>query len=72
MKNNFIMIIFNHNNVNNIELIVNREINIEKNTSYLYSLINKISITGIYDIYNNNDVDIYITIFIVKKPFWYS
>jgi hypothetical protein len=77
--NNLIMIVFNHNNVKNIELIINRE-NIQnsnnlgnenKITGYFYNLTNKISVTSIYDIYNNNDVEIFITIFIVKRPYWY-
>jgi hypothetical protein len=72
--NNLLMIIFNHNNVPNLEVIINREINQNKNsiiTCYFYNLKNKISITNIYDIYNNNDFIIYIAIFIMKKPYFY-
>ena len=77
--NNLMMIVFNHNNVKNVELIINRE-NIEnsnnlgnenKITGSFYNLTNKISVTIIYDIYNNNDIEIFITIFIVKRPYWY-
>ena len=65
--NNLIMIVFNYNNIENLELLVNKD----NNNGHFYNLTNKISITGIYDIYNNNDKEIYITVFIVKKPFWY-
>jgi len=67
-KNNLIMIIFNNNNVDNLKLIVNKEDNI----NYFYNLTKKISINGIYDIYNDNDFETYVTIFIVKRPYWYN
>jgi hypothetical protein len=65
--NNLLMIIFNINYVNNLDLLIEKENNI----GYFYNLTNKISITNIYDIYNNNNAEIYITIFTIKKPYWY-
>ncbi len=65
--NNLLMIIFNLNDVNNLDLLLDKEDNI----GYFYNLTNKISITNIYDLYNNNNTDIYITIFTIKKPYWY-
>ena len=63
------MIIFNHNKVNDLELLVG----LDKNSNgYFYDLKKDISITGLYNIYNNSENSINITIFIIKKPFWYS
>ena len=39
---------------------------------YFYDLEKSISITGIYHIYNNSIEPIYITCFILKKPFWHQ
>ena len=61
-----IMIIFNHSN-DKIYLIL-QKIN---NDSYLYKIDKKISVLSIYPIYNNNNKIIPITIFILKKPYWY-
>lgn len=75
-----IMIIFNHNKYNNLELLIlnNNELNKINNENlnisdkYFYDLEKKISITGIYDIYNNSNEPIIITCFILKKPFWHN
>lgn len=63
-----ILIIFNYNKTNNLELLVRHK----ENTGYFYDLEKVISLTGIYPIYNNSDDIIEITLFIVKKPFWYK
>lgn len=62
-----IMIIFKHNETDNIKLIVKKD----KNDAYLYDLNKKISITGIFPIFNNSDTLASITVFIMKKPYWY-
>jgi hypothetical protein len=63
------MIIFNNdeNRVNNLELILDTKDNI----NYNYPLINKVSITSLYNIYNNSSNTINIIIFIMKKPYWF-
>jgi hypothetical protein len=79
--NNRMMIIFNHNKSNNLELIINNlDSNLYNkkysgelvNTGYFYDLEKNISITGVYHIYNNSNENIIITCFILKKPFWYN
>ena len=65
--NSIIMIIFNHNKHNDLELFVNSHDNI----GYFYDLNKKISITGIYSIYNNSNEIINITLFILTKPYWH-
>jgi hypothetical protein len=42
-----------------------------ENYEYLYSVNKKISILNIYPIYNDSVQNINITIFIIKKSFWY-
>ena len=76
--NNHMMIIFNHNKLNNLELIICDnwdykcyDFNSDKN-NYFYDLEKNISITGIFHIYNNSNQDIIITCFILKKPFWHK
>ena len=80
--NTHMMIIFNHNKHNNIELIVdniklnlydknNYNINDQKEIFYFYDLKKIISITGLYHMYNDSKENIVITCFILKKPFWY-
>ena len=76
-----LMIIFNHNLHNNLELIINNNNNndncmvnnyeMEKNIGYFYDLTKTISIVGIHHIYNNSNENITITCFILKKPFWH-
>ena len=82
-----IMIIFNHNLHNNLELIINKTNNIcynidnannigdnheiKKNLGYFYDLTKQISIVGIHHIFNNSNDDIVITCFILKKPYWH-
>ena len=76
------MILFNHKKYNNLELLVdNSEQNLYKNNNnntnvgsfgYFYDLEKSISITGIFHIYNNSIEPIYITCFILKKPFWHQ
>lgn len=75
------MIIFNHHKCNNLELLVNNsEFNLYnsdyksnlKTIGYFYDLEKHISITGINHIYNNSVEIIYITCFILKKPFWHN
>jgi len=67
-KKEHMMIIFNHNKVNDLELLVGLDNN---SNGYFYDLKKDISIVGLYDIYNNSQDSINITIFIIKKPFWY-
>jgi hypothetical protein len=62
-----IMIIFKHNPMNKIQLIVKKD----KINYYMYDLDKKISITGIFPIYNNSNELVSITVFIMKKPYWY-
>jgi hypothetical protein len=68
-KKEYVMIIFNHNNINNLELLVGLD---SINYGYFYDLKKNISIVGLYDLFNSSDVPINFTIFISKKPFWYS
>ena len=68
---NIIMIIFNHAKYNNIELQINNFKEHSNNYGYFYKLKHNISVVGIYNIYNNSNEFIYITCFIIKKPFWY-
>jgi hypothetical protein len=79
-----IMILFNHKKYNNLELLVdNTENNLYKDdyfnnfnnfksSGYFYDLEKTVSITGIFHIYNNSTEIIYITCFILKKPFWHQ
>lgn len=72
-----IMVIFNHNLHNNLELLINDNINnnmcqIEKYTGYFYDLTKPISTVGINHIYNNSNDEIVITCFILKKPYWHN
>ena len=76
------MILFNHKKYNNLELLVdNSEQNLYKHNNvpisseslgYFYDLEKSISITGIFHIYNNSAEPIYLTCFILKKPFWHQ
>ncbi len=68
--NNHVMIIFNHNKVNDLELFIGSNEN--NQFGYFYDLKKVISITSIYDIYNNSNKYVNITIFFVKKPFWFE
>lgn len=82
--NTHMMILFNHKKYNNLELLVdNSENNLysnkyfdntinSKSLGYFYDLEKNVSITGIYHIYNNSIEPIYITCFILKKPFWHQ
>ena len=81
--NTHMMILFNHKKYNNLELLVDNSTqnlykqsefeNININSyGYFYDLEKSISITGIYHIYNNSIEPIYITCFILKKPFWHQ
>lgn len=83
-----IMIIFNHNSYNNLELMINQnnnmcnsnddinDINVinvdDDNYGYFYDLTKQISIVGIHNIFNNSNDDIVITCFILKKPYWHN
>jgi hypothetical protein len=67
-SNSKILIIFNHNKVRFLELLVKNENNI----GFFYGLTKNISITGVFPVYNNSNETIIITIFIVKKPFWHN
>jgi hypothetical protein len=69
LSNQYLMITFNHNKINNLELFLGYENN---NTGIFYDLVKDISITGIYDIYNSSNIEINITIFFIKKPYWYN
>lgn len=73
--NRHIMIIFNHYHYNNLELIIeskNDRFKLNDNNVYFYNLKKKISIVGIYHIYNNSNENVIITCFILKKPFWFN
>ena len=69
------MIIFNHNNENDLELIL--KTNIEcvnyscNNLSYNYDLTKKITLSDLYPIYNNSNKLIEISLFIIKRPFFF-
>lgn len=68
-KESKIMIIFNHNFVDNdLTLILNKDTNDEYN---LYDVNKKTSILNIYPIYNNSDKKINLSIFILKKSHWH-
>lgn len=72
-----IMVIFNHNLHNNLELLINdnndNNINqIKNNKGYFYDLTKPISTVGINHIYNNSNNEIIITCFIFKKPYWHN
>lgn len=71
-----IMVIFNHNSDNNLELVIGNLDNLNNldNDEYcdFYDLKKNISTTGIYPIYNNSNVNVVITCFILKKPFWHK
>jgi len=77
---NHIMVIFNHNKNNNLELLIDNQnenettkINFNvSSTEYFYDLDKPISVTGIYHIYNNSNESVVITCFILKKPFWHK
>lgn len=76
------MIIFNHNKHNNLELLINNSTNdLYSNNNielenmkygYFYDLEKTISITSVNHIYNNSNENIIITCFILKKPFWFK
>lgn len=63
-----LLLIFNHNKIKFIELLVKYENNI----GFFYELTKTISITSLYPIYNNSNETIFITILVVKKPFWHN
>ena len=64
----FLMIIFNHNKFSDIELLVNTDGNI----GYFYDLYKIISITDVFNIYNNSTTNVILTVFFVFKPFWHA
>lgn len=70
------MIIFNHNKHNDLELVITNhftQLDLNKNNDYyFYDLEKNISLTSIFDIYNNSNKTAVITCFIVKKPFWHK
>ena len=68
-KKENILIIFNHDKINNLELLIGLDNN---SNGYFYDLKNHISITGLYDLYNDSDNIINLTLFFIKKPFWYN
>jgi len=76
--NTHMMIIFNHNKQNNLELIVCDNMDYKcydfnsDTNNYFYDLEKNISITGIFHLYNNSNQDIIISCFILKKPFWHK
>ena len=61
-----IMIIFNHHNID-LSIILKKD----NNFNYLYNFNKKINVLDIYPIFNNNNFKIVLTVFIMKKPFWY-
>ena len=61
-----IMIVFNHYNID-LSIILKKN----NNFNYLYNFNKKINVLDIYPIFNNNNFKILLTIFIMKKPFWY-
>lgn len=69
-KKEHIMIVFNNYNTNYnlIELVIR----IEANSAYFYSLDKKISVVSIYDLFNNSDQTINLTLFFMKRPYWYK
>ncbi len=62
-----IMIVFNHYNFNPLEIYIATD----DSSIYLYKLTKKISVLGIYDLFNNSDQQLNITIFFMKRPFWH-
>ena len=68
-KKENIMIIFNHNKINDLELIIGLDNN---SNGYFYDLKKHISITGLYDLYNDSGNIINLTLFFIKKPYWYN
>lgn len=64
----YLMIVFNHNKSNNLELLLGKD---TENNGYFYDLVKKITITGIFDLYNNSNDFINVSIFFIKKPFWF-
>ncbi len=68
-KKEHIMIVFNNYNTNysSIELIIGTE----KDGAYFYGLDKKISVVSIYDLYNNSDQTLNITLFFMKRPYWH-
>jgi hypothetical protein len=62
---NNLMIVINHTD-KNLDLIIKKK----NNYSYLYNFNGNINVLDIFPIYNNNDVVVSITIFILKKPYW--
>jgi hypothetical protein len=64
----YLMIIFNHNKSNNLELLLGKDTD---NNGYFYDLVKKITITGIFNLYNNSNDFINVSIFFIKKPFWF-
>ena len=77
--NNHLLILFNYNNHDNLELLLNNtELDLYKKNilndncdGYFYSLNKIISIIDVYHIYNNSNNIVKITCFVVKKPFWH-
>lgn len=65
-----IMIIFNHNSYNNLELMIDDNCKIQ--SGYFYNLTKQISIVKINHIYNNSNDEVIITCFILKKPYWHN
>lgn len=68
-KKEHLMIIFNHDKINNLELLVGLDGN---SIGYFYDLKQNISIVGIYDLFNSSANLINLTIFFIRKPFWYN
>jgi hypothetical protein len=76
-----VMIIYDHSNMNtnsttnNLFLLIdqNNECNgdICGNYGYLYPITNKVSIFGIYPIFNFSDKTINFTLLIIKKSYWF-
>lgn len=69
----YLMIIFNHNKSNNLELLLGKDSDPNSDSvAYFYDLEKNITVTGVFDLYNNSDVNINVTIFFMKKPFWFE
>ncbi len=67
------LIIFNHQKHNNLELLIDDNNSIQQNNyGYFYDLEKIISITGVFHIYNFSNNIIVITCFVLKKPFWHT
>jgi hypothetical protein len=67
-----LMVIYNHNLIkNNLTDDLMLLLNIKNNFAYYYDITKKISILDIYPIYNNSKMFINITVFIIRKSFWY-